>query len=670
MSEPTMNQLPNDPVDILVVDDQPSKLLVFQTILEDLRQNVIAVSSGAEALQQVLAKDFAVILLDVNMPDMDGYETASLIRKRKLSAHVPIIFVTSYADEIHSAKGYSLGAADYVLAPVAPEILRTKVKVFVELFRMAEQAKLHANQRIALVREQAAREAAERTAEALRRSEERFRLASEAVTGFIYEVDLSSSRSTLSPGVLSLLGFRQDEAQEPGWWERRVHPDDRLQVRPYESEPGQSRHYRSEYRVRHRDGYMLAVWDQGIVVRDDSGKPVRLVGNVVDITERKLAEERLAESSRRKDEFLAMLAHELRNPLAPIRNSVQVLQGAGLEEPVRHKCLDMIDRQVTHMARLLDDLLDVSRITRGTLELRKERVRFGEVIRHAVETTEPMISSKRQRLSVEMLEDPLVDADAIRLAQVFSNLLHNASKYTPCEGQIDLVSSAEGEDVVVAIRDTGMGIPPEMLPKIFEAFVQVDRPLDRLGGGLGIGLTLAQRLVEMHGGIVEAASAGLGAGSVFTVRLPGRLRIHEPMALLPQGTLPDRARHPRRVLVVDDNRDNADSLALLLTAAGHDVRAAYAGVEALQAGETFLPEVVLLDLGMPELTGYDVARRIREQVWGRSATLVAITGWGRERDRQLTREAGFDHHLIKPFDAGTLAELLERPVRSASVAAT
>jgi PAS domain S-box-containing protein len=664
-----MNSPTNDRVNILVVDDQPSKLLVFNTILEELEQNVTAVSSGAEALQQVLSKDFAVILLDVNMPDMDGYETAALIRKRKRSAHVPIIFVTSYADEIHSAKGYSLGAADYVLAPVAPEILRTKVKVFVELFRMAEQAKLHANQRIALVREQAAREAAERAADALRRSEERFRLASEAVTGFIYEVDLATGRSTLSPGVQSLLGFRQDEAQEPGWWERRIHPEDRLRVRPFETDPGQSRHYRSEYRVRHRDGYMVAVWDQGLVVRDEAGLPQRLVGNVVDITERKLAEERLAESNRRKDEFLAMLAHELRNPLAPIRNSVQVLQGNGIDPAVRHKCHDMIERQVAHMARLLDDLLDMSRITRGTLELRKERFRFGDVIRHAVETTEPIMESKSQRLSVELLEDPMVDADAARLAQVFSNLLHNAAKYTPAEGKIDVVSASDQDDVVVTVRDTGIGIPSDMLPRIFEAFVQVDRPLDRLGGGLGIGLTLAQRLVEMHGGVVEAASGGPGAGSVFTVRLPGRMKVTEVKPVRFPGPLRGPTEHPRRVLVVDDICDNADSLALMLTGAGHEVRATYGGSEALQLAETFQPEVVLLDLGMPELSGYEVARKIRATAWGKSATLIAITGWGRERDRQLTREAGFDHHLIKPFDAATLAELLERPTRSAPVAA-
>ena len=660
-----MNQITSDRVNILVVDDQPSKLLVFQTILEELEQNVVAVSSGAEALQQVLAKDFAVILLDVNMPDMDGYETATLIRKRKRSAHVPIIFVTSYADEIHSSKGYSLGAADYVLAPVAPEILRTKVKVFVELFRMAEQAKLHANQRIALGGEQSAREAAERAAEALRRSEERFRLASEAVTGFIYEVDLSTGRSTLSPGVLSLLGFHQEEAQESGWWERRILPEDRERVRPYESDSSQ---YRSEYRVRHRDGYLVTVWDQGIVVRDQAGVPQRLVGNVVDITERKLAEERLAEANRRKDEFLAMLAHELRNPLAPIRNSVQVLQGAEVTESVRSKCHDMIDRQVAHMARLLDDLLDVSRITRGTLELRKERFHFGDVIRHAVETIEPIMESKGQHLSIDIRENALVDADAARLAQVFSNLLHNAAKYTPTDGQIDLVAAAEGDDVVVTVRDTGMGIPTEMLPKIFEAFVQVDRPLDRLGGGLGIGLTLAQRLVEMHGGTVDAASGGLGAGSVFTVRLPGRLRVTEIKPLRTHAPYSGRTQHPRRVLVVDDIRDNADSLAFMLGAAGHEVVAAYGGHEALQTAEAFLPQVVLLDLGMPELTGYEVARRLRSQPWGKSTTLIAITGWGRERDRQLTREAGFDHHLIKPFDAATLAELMEKPTRAASLA--
>jgi PAS domain S-box-containing protein len=658
-----------DRVNILVVDDQPSKLLVFRSILEELDQNLVMVSSGAEALKQVLAHDFAVILLDVNMPDMDGYETAGLIRKRRRSAHVPIIFITSYADEIQSARGYSLGAADYVLSPVAPEVLRTKVKVFVELFRMAGEAKQHADQRIALAHEQAMREAAERAADALRRSEERFRLASEAVTGFIYEVDLATGRSSLSSGVTSLLGFLQGEAQEPGWWEQRIHPDDRLKVRPFATGVPESGLYRSEYRVRRRDGQMITVWDQGIVVRDENGVPVRLVGNVVDITERKVAEERLAESSRRKDEFLAMLAHELRNPLAPIRNAVQVLQSPDQSEPVLRKCRDMIDRQVVHMARLLDDLLDVSRITRGTLELRKEPVRFGEVIRHAVETTEALMTANGQQLSIELGDDPMLEADMARLSQVFSNLLHNAAKYTPTGGRIEVRSWREDDDVVTTVHDTGIGIPGDMLPKIFEAFVQLDRSTGRLGGGLGIGLTLAQRLVEMHGGTLVAASEGPGAGSEFTVRLPGWIRTtsDSPDPSLQKGT---RTAHPRRILVVDDIRDNADSLSLMLSAAGHEVRATYAGRDALLVGDTFQPEVVLLDLGMPELSGYEVARQIRLLPWGRRATLIAITGWGREKDRELTREAGFDHHLTKPFDAVALAALLEPLPKATPVVAS
>jgi PAS domain S-box-containing protein len=321
----------DDRINILVVDDLPDKLLVLESVLAELNENVICARSGAEALQQVLKHDFAVILLDVNMPDMDGYETASLIRSRKRSAHTPIIFVTGYADEVHRAQGYSLGAVDYVLSPVSPEILRTKVKVFVDLARMSAEVKRHADHRVELAKEQAAREAAERMAEALRASEERFRLASEAVNGFIYEVDVPSGRMVISPGLKDLLGVSPEEIPTLERWQERLHPDDRRRIVVAREEALRegSRRYHCEYRVRSQDRRYLNVWDQGLAAPGADGKTVRLVGNVVDITEHKRIEEVLAESIRRKDEFLAMLAHELRNPLAPIRRRAGELEFAG-----------------------------------------------------------------------------------------------------------------------------------------------------------------------------------------------------------------------------------------------------------------------------------------------------------------------------------------------------
>jgi PAS domain S-box-containing protein len=415
--------------------------------------------------------------------------------------------------------------------------------------------------------------------------------------------------------------------------------------------PGQRAHWLSSYYpVQTSRGTVLGV---GVMVED--------------VTERKRAEERLRasqealqEADRRKDEFLAMLGHELRNPLAPIRNAVHVLRLFGPADEQQRWARDVIQRQAEQLSRLVDDLLDVSRITGGKIQLVKERVEITVVVARAVETSRPLIDARRHDLRVTLPTESLpVEADVTRLAQVLVNLLNNAAKYTEPGGRIGLAIERAGGDVVVRVRDTGVGIPPEALPRVFDLFTQAQRTLDSAQGGLGIGLSLVKRLVELHGGSVEAHSEGPGKGSEFTVRLPllggagcgvgneqpGRTAHPAP-----------RARQPRRVLVVDDNRDAAETLALLLRSAGHEVCLAYDGVEALAAAEGFGPEVAFLDIGLPGLDGYEVARRLRQRPG--KLLLVAVTGYGQEEDRRRAHAAGFDRHLVKPVDPTVLQELL------------
>ncbi len=372
----------------------------------------------------------------------------------------------------------------------------------------------------------------------------------------------------------------------------------------------------------------------------------------------------LKDSDRRKDEFLAMLAHELRNPLAPIRTSVQIVRAKSPAVPELQWATEVIERQVHQMARLVDDLLDVSRITRGKIELRKERVELAAIVRSAVEASRPLIENRGHELTVTVPSQPIhLEADPTRLAQVLLNLLNNAAKYMDRAGRIWLTAERAGDEVVIRVRDTGIGIPAEMLPRIFDLFTQVDRSLERAEGGLGIGLTLVRRLVEMHGGTVEAHSEGPGRGSEFVVRLPiaGPAEDREPQGAAGGG---DEAAAPaaRRILVVDDNQDAAESLGMLLRALGHEVRTAHDGLEAVRAVPDFRPDVVLLDIGMPKLNGYEAARQIREQPGGAALVLVALTGWGQEEDRRLSHEAGFDHHMTKPVELADLQKLLAEVV--------
>jgi signal transduction histidine kinase/DNA-binding response OmpR family regulator len=688
-----------DKVDILVVDDLPEKLLVFETVLGELDQNLIFARSGADALRQVLRRDFAVILLDVNMPDMDGFETAALIRRYKRAAHTPIIFITSYADEMQTARGYSLGAVDYIPSPVVPEVLRSKVRVFVELHVLQRRAARQAEERIAL----AASEAALKVAEDSTRRSTMLSDLSHALSGVL---DVDACAQTLLAHVVPVLAgsatvallddqgvvtraltcagvfdgdapamalgpralpsahfalLREALGRPPATLGRGVSfCDGALQMLP----------------LIHGGRLLGALWIDGEVTMSGASvldevadraavafATASLYGALqVEIAERRQAESRLEESSRRKDEFLAMLSHELRNPLAPIRNALEVIRLVAPAEPKLHWAADVTDRQVRQLTRLVDELLEVARISQGKIVLQPQRLDLVALVAQCVETQRDAMVARRQTLTLSLPGEPVnLNGDATRLAQVVNNLLTNAVKYTPDGGTISVSVAREGGDALLEVGDDGIGIDAELLPHVFELFEQGKRALDRTDGGLGVGLTLVQRLVRLHEGEVVARSAGSGQGSLFQVRLPCLPAAEsQPAPSTPPVAerVPAAARR-RRILVVDDNVDVVETTLMLLSLSGHDVRSAKDGLQALRVAADFLPEVVLLDIGLPLMDGYEVARRLRQMAPLGGALLLALTGYGQQADRQRGREAGFDGHLLKPVDPHTLAGMIQ-----------
>jgi signal transduction histidine kinase len=582
----------SEKVNILLVDDQESRLLSYEAILGDLHENLVRANSGTEALKRLMKDDFALILLDVNMPVLDGFETARMIRQHPRYESTPIIFVTAIHDtELDRRKGYQLGAVDYINIPIIPEILRSKVAVLVELYQKRRELK------------------------ALNSSLERA------------NQDLALANQTLLAEKTRELTILNDE---------------------------------------------LSRANGGLVQVNNA--------LTAEIKERHRAEEALRNADRCKDEFLALLAHELRNPLAPIRNGVEILRRSTSPDS-REVAEGMIERQVRHMTRLVDDLLDVSRITRGRIELRRERLDLLDVIQAGCEATQPIIDAAGQKLLIDTPGEPLpLEGDAARLTQVVANLLNNASKFMDNGKRIWLSAAREGDALLVTVRDEGIGIPEEFRSTIFEMFSQVDRSLERSKGGLGIGLALARSMVELHGGTIAIESEGPGKGSTVTVRLPASestaTSVAEKGADDParQGA-PDpaspglaRAGEPpagRRILVADDNDDSAESMSLMLELQGHKVFRAVDGVEALETASDVLPEVILLDIGMPRMNGYAAARRIRETC-GKDVVLIAVTGFGQSEDLRQAMDAGFDAHLTKPVEMAELRRLIERSGRSAS----
>jgi len=529
----------NDKVNILLVDDQPGKLLSYEAILADLGENLIKASSGREALELLLKNDITVVLIDVSMPELDGFELAEIIRGHPRYQKTAIIFVSAvHLTDSDRLMGYERGAVDYVSVPIVPELLRAKVSVFAELYRKR-------------------REAEELTRDLEQRVTERTAALETAIA-------------------------------------RQTELADQLRI-----------------------------------------------------------------ADRRKDEFLALLAHELRNPLAPLRNAINILQLKESDDPDVLWCQGVIERQSVQLTRLVDDLLDVSRITLGKIKLRLQPLELASVVARAVETSRPLIDAHRHELIVTLPDGPIrVEGDRARLTQVIANLLNNAAKYQNDGGTIALTVEREAAAAVITVRDRGIGISTDMLQEIFELFTQGERTLDRAQGGLGIGLSLVKTVVELHGGSVSAASEGPGRGSEFALRLPCLLQELDGYRTRDDADaseVPDCA--GLRILVVDDSRDAAESLSKLLRLGGHEVMVAHEAEHALHLAATQQPGVVLLDIGLPGMDGYEICRRLRQGGLPH-ALIVAMTGYGLERDRRRSQDAGFDTHLVKPVPPHELLKLM------------
>jgi PAS domain S-box-containing protein len=928
---------PRPAAPILLVDDEPANLLALEAVLEELGEPLVRASSGPQALRELRDGDFAAVLLDVRMPQMDGFEAARLIRAQRRSRATPIIFITADASAVSIEEGYALGAVDFLTKPLMPEALKGKVRFFVELHRSKKELEAAERQAVqdraflsavleavedgiiacgptgeltlfnratrefhgltlqsqvphrwprnfdlyqpdgktplmrhefplvralagkpvrdlelviapqghpprtvrmsgqplynengqklgavvsihdisarreaqsareAAATEQVRREEAEAAAalireseERLRASEERVRLATDAAGLGVWVCDAATGKLTWeNERLYELFGVSRDES--PPDTRRLVaefmHPQDAPafeQALLVTSTTGTRLHFEGRF-FRRSDKSLRWMELTGILQPAAGATPPRILGTVADITERKHAEEELrrgeeryrtlfesidegfcvveilpgdngqpddyrfvemnpafakqsglhdalgkrmrelvpeheqhwfatyrqvaatgepvrfeaeakamnrwfdvyatrtggpcslrvavlfsdvterrrteedlrrlaaelAETDRRKTEFLATLAHELRNPLAPLSNGLHLMRLASDNREAQDKARDMMDRQLRHLVRLVDDLLDIARISSGKVELKKERVSLKSVLASAVETSMPLVTAGAHQLEVALPDDSVqLNADATRIAQVVSNLLNNAAKYTPRGGRIALSTRREGDRVVISVADTGTGIAREALPEVFEMFTQVGRARDRSQGGLGIGLALVRRLVELHGGTVTATSPGPGEGSTFAVRLPLAPAAEKAApAPAPSGTRSANSR-ALRVLVVDDNADAAESLASLLELSGHDTRVANDGEQAVRTAHEFRPEIVFLDIGMPGKDGYEVARELRDSADTREAVLVALTGWGAKDDRARSRRAGFDHHLTKPAGLAAVDGLL------------
>lgn len=549
--------------------------------------------------------------------------------------------------------------------------------------------------------------------EQLRRAEQRYRALVEQipVVTFLAGLDFNAHELYVSPQIENLLGFSQDEwLNNPFLWYNQLHPDDRERwQKDFAQTCATGTHFKSEYRFIACDGRVVWVHGECQVIRDEHGAPLFLQGVAYDITESKTAEatlqrmrleledqvrqrtrelaysneslrdeidrrkdleeklqqraEQLVDESKRKDQFLATLAHELRNPLAPVLMAVDLLGRPNIEEQERSWALDMLGRQVKHMTRLIDDLLDISRISQGKIVLRKAPMDLIAVARRAMESVTLLIHDRRQQLTVDLPDKPMmIDADAVRIEQIITNLLTNSAKYTDLNGSIFLSIHSENDQPVLKVRDNGIGIPPEMLERIFDLFTQVDTSISRSSQwGLGIGLALVRGLVELHGGSVKALSPGVGHGSEFVIRLPCCVPAAASLSDSGDQSIGEPTLPRRTILIVEDNHEFSRSMSVLLRSWGQDVRAAWDGPSALATLQSVSPDIVLMDIGLPGMDGYEIARRFRQNPEGRHAFLVALTGYGRQEDRDRAAQAGFDYHLTKPIPAETLRQLLSHP---------
>jgi signal transduction histidine kinase/ActR/RegA family two-component response regulator len=589
----------------------------------------------------------AVVTVEAVLGDKDG-RVAGWLKAQPPWSDFPLVVLTPPGVESPKLLG-ALDAIGHMTLMKRPVQISTLVST--------ARSALRDRQRQYAVRDHLAER--ERQTDALRDKEERLQFALAAGRLGSWEVDLGTGRMDCSALCRENFGRPPGEPFSYQDLFEVIHPDDRGRVREAVRRAIDDR---TDYDIQYRNiwpgGATHWVLVRGRATYGPDGSPLRMSGVSLDMTEWKRVERQLLEADRRKDEFLALLAHELRNPLAPLRNGLQVMRLAPDDREAVRSSREIMDRQLTHMVRLIDDLLDVSRISQNKMELRRSRVLLADVVGSAVEAARPFIEAAGHELTVSLPPEPVfLDADLTRLAQVFSNLLTNSAKYTERGGRIWLSAERRDGEAVVSVRDTGIGIPADDLPHIFDMFSQVDRSIERSTGGLGIGLALVKGLVEMHGGTVTVESGGQSGGSTFTVRLPVLESRPEPVVSTPENG--QAVRGPKRsILVVDDNRDSATSMAMMLKLMGNEVHTAHDGVAAVEAAEQFRPNVVLMDVGMPKLNGLDATRRIREQPWGRSVVIIALTGWGQDGDHAQSKEAGCDGHLVKPVSFPDLEQLL------------
>jgi signal transduction histidine kinase len=632
---------------ILLVDDQPARLLSYEAVLYGLGVQCVRALSGTQALEQLLEQEFAAILLDVNMPEMDGFEVARLVREHPRMERTPIIFVTAVnVSELDRLKGYELGAIDYIAVPVVPEILRGKVAVLVELYQRrgqlqavnaalsAARTKLDVEHEKALADRDAQLQAVFEHPSDLIVVLKAERDAAGAIVDWIYAMANRNAAALLNLPLERIVGRRLSEVVP----ERAAKASEQCKL---VIEKGETVRYESQFADRH---LVMTLFAAGMDYVVSSGQ---------DVTEQRRLQAALEDTHRRKDEFLAMLAHELRNPVAPIANAAELLSRLVQHESQR-ALVGIVQRQSMHLARLLDDLLDVARITQGRIDLQREVIDVGTCLQLAIETAEPLIRSKGHRLTVTQTLAPIyVSADKARLGQCLANVLVNAAKYTPDGGEICVRSYLDRGEVAIDVSDNGIGIAPEFLPRIFDLFAQAERGLDRSQGGLGVGLTVCKQLIEMHGGTLGASSPGWDLGATFTFRLP----LAEPPAPA-TATPPLQPDALLRVMIVDDNRDAADSLSMLLQFEGRHTLCAYSGEQALEDVSAFDPQIVLLDIGLPGLDGYEVARRLKSLA--PRVHVIALSGYAQLEDRQRSAAAGFDAHLVKPVDLDALKGVFAR----------
>ena len=662
-------------VSVLLVDDHPENLVALEAILGSLDQHLVKAHSGEEALRCLLNQDFAVILLDVQMPGMDGFETATLIRNRPRSQGTPIIFLTAFStSDTLRFKGYSLGAVDYLFKPVESEILISKVSVFVDLFKKTAEVKRQASQLAEINTE-------------LRESEERFRSLSACSPVGIFLTDIEGRCTYTNPRFQTICGLTFEESLGGGWL-RSVYPADREQILgDWSSWTLANCEYSREFRVETPEGIVRQVHMRASPMRSAQGELLGHVGTIEDITERKQAEEARAQiifeqaarqeaeaANRMKDEFLATLSHELRTPLNSVLGWAGLLRTRKFDEATVARALETIERNAKSQAQLIEDILDVSRIIRGKLSINLRPIKLVPVIESAIESVRPAAEAKTLELTFVFDQSiELVSGDPVRLQQIVWNLLTNAIKFTPEGGKIEVRALGAGSHVEIRVIDTGIGIKQDFLPHVFDRFRQADGTTTRTHGGLGLGLAIVRHLVQLHGGTVQVVSEGEGLGSTFTVSLPLQDRAKElsnraeleqnfrEQAGLQRKNAPcilgtsvevSNTLSGLRVLVVDDEADVRELLTTVIEESGAKVIAVESTGEALKVIEQSQPDVLISDIGMPLEDGYTLIRKVRaiEAERGGLLPAVALTAHVREVDSQQAIESGFQMHLSKPVD--------------------